>query len=64
MAMIGLNDEDKIPLLVSEVAFFVALYYFLYLLQVPANVLGATILLFVLINVSIFACPVIRNCCK
>ena len=65
MSMCGLTEKDKKGLVVSEVAFFVALYYFLYILQVQAHLIGATIILFVLINVSIFTCPIMGKCmCK
>ena len=46
--------------LASEIAFFAALYYLLKILQVDGNLWVHSLVLFVLINISVLACPVLN----
>ncbi|RMD45275.1 hypothetical protein D6829_02665 [Candidatus Pacearchaeota archaeon] len=51
--------------IVSEVAFFVSLYYIQYLLRVEGNLFISSAILFVLLNVAIVFCPALGKCrCK
>jgi hypothetical protein len=52
------------PYIIPEVAFFATLYYVQYLLQVQANLILSSVVLFVLINVAVFSCPLMKACCK
>jgi hypothetical protein len=49
---------------VSEASFFGFLYYVQYLLKVEGNLLASSLILWVLLNVAIVLCPVVRKCCK
>ncbi|HDK42186.1 MAG TPA: hypothetical protein ENG87_02300 [Candidatus Pacearchaeota archaeon] len=48
----------------SEAAFISFLYYIQYLLKVDGNLLISTFILWMLINISIVLCPVVRKCYK
>ena len=50
--------------LIPEVAFYAATYYLLYILNVPGNLWVKSLVLFVLINVAILTCPVMKACMK
>ena len=53
------------PMIISEVAFFAALYYLLKVLEVNGNLWTHSIVLFVLINISVMACPIMNpKVCK
>jgi hypothetical protein len=56
------------PIVISEVAFFASLYYLLKILEVQGNLWVHSLVLFVLINISVIACPVmnpdIKKVCK
>lgn len=47
--------------IIAEVSFFAFLYYIQYLLKVDGNLWVSSAILWVLINVSIVACPVVRK---
>lgn len=48
--------------IVSEVAFYFLLYYLQHLLKVDANLWLSSLILWVLLNLTILACPVARKC--
>jgi len=50
--------------IVAEAAFYFSVYYLLYLLNVDKNLWISSLGLFVLINIAILACPVLRKCYK
>ncbi len=56
--------QNKWLWVLSEVTFFATLYYAQYLLQVQANLWVSSLILWVLINVSLMYCPVIKMHCK
>jgi len=47
---------------VPEVSFFAFLYYVQYLLNVEGNLWGSSLILWILLNISIISCPVIKKC--
>ncbi len=49
---------------VSEAAFFGFLYYAQYLLGVEGNLWLSSLILWLLLNISIVLCPVVRKCWK
>jgi hypothetical protein len=49
---------------IPEVAFYAATYYLLYVLQVPGSIWLKSLVLFVLINVAIMTCPMMKACMK
>jgi len=49
---------------ISEVALFAFLYYVQYLLKVEANLWISSLILWVLLNIAIILCPVVRKCYK
>jgi hypothetical protein len=59
------KEKSKIlPWIIPEVAFFAFLYYAQYLLKVDANLWLSTLVLWILINIAIITCPVVKKCCK
>lgn len=50
--------------LVAEVAFFAFLYYVQDLLKIEGNLWISSLVMFVLLNVSILACPYFGKCCR
>jgi len=50
--------------IISEVSFFGFLYYLQYLLKVDTNLWISSIILWILLNLAIILCPVIKNCHK
>ncbi len=50
--------------IISEVSLFAFLYYLQYLLKVSGNLWLSSAILWVLLNLSIVLCPVIRKCYK
>jgi len=48
----------------SEAAFFGFLYYAQFLLGVQGNLWWSSFVLWLLMNISILACPVVRRCYK
>ena len=50
--------------IISEVSLFGFLYYVQYLLKVDANLWLSSVILWVLLNVAIVLCPVVRKCYK
>ncbi len=56
--------KDWIYWVVSEVAFYALLYYIQVLLNVGANLWISSLILWILANISIVACPVVRKCYK
>ena len=50
--------------IIPEIAFYAATYYLLYLLKVEGNLWVSALILFVLINVAILTCPVMKACMK
>jgi len=48
--------------IIPEAAFYAATYYLLYILQVPGNLWVKSLVLFVLINVAMMSCPMMK--CK
>ena len=59
----GGNCKGKTWLLwvVSELSTYFFLYYVLYLLKVSANLYGSTLLLWLLLNMAFFTCPLMRK---
>lgn len=49
---------------ISEVSFFAFLYYVQYLFGVLGNLFLNSLVLWVLVNLSITFCPVVRRCYK
>ena len=49
---------------ISEVSLFAFLYYVQYLLKVENNLWISSLILWVLLNLSIVLCPVVRKCYK
>lgn len=47
---------------ISEVAFAGALFYLLFALNAQVNLWLGTLILFVLINISVMACPIMNKC--
>lgn len=58
------TKNNWINWIISEVSFFAFLYYAQYLLDVGGNVLLSTLVLWILLNISIIFCPVIKSCYK
>ncbi len=59
------SGKEGFLLLVSEAALFGFLYYIQYLLKIQANLWLSSLILIVLLNISIWACPVVRkSCCQ
>lgn len=50
--------------IIPEVAFYAATYYLLHVLNVEGNLWIKALILFVLINVAILTCPVMKACRK
>lgn len=50
--------------IVSETAFYGFFYYIQYLLKIEGNLWISSLALWVLINISIIFCPVVRKCYK
>lgn len=50
--------------IIAEVAFYFTVYYFLYLLQIPASLWTSSLALWVLINIAVLVCPVTWNNCN
>lgn len=50
--------------IIPEAAFYAAIYYLLSVLNVEGNLWIKALILFVLINVAIITCPVVKACCK
>jgi len=48
-------------LLISEAALFGFLYYVQYLLKIQTNLWLSTLILIILLNISIWACPAVRK---
>lgn len=46
---------------ISEISFYIFLYYFQYLLGVDGNLWFSAAILWILINVSIVLCPVLNK---
>ena len=49
---------------IAEVSFFAFLYYVQYLLKVEGNLWFSSAILWVLANIAIALCPVVRRCYK
>ncbi len=49
---------------IAEIAFFFFLYYSQYLLNVEGNLWFSSFILWALLNISIFLCPIVRRCYK
>ncbi|NOZ80136.1 MAG: hypothetical protein GXP63_00565 [DPANN group archaeon] len=49
---------------VAELSFFGFLYYVQYLLKVDGNLWISSAILWILLNVAIVSCPVVRKCYK
>jgi len=58
------SGKKGLLLLVSEIALFGFLYYIQYLLGIQTNLWLSSVILIVLLNISIWTCPLIRNYCK
>ncbi|MBW3015556.1 hypothetical protein KY330_03980 [Candidatus Woesearchaeota archaeon] len=50
--------------IIPEIAFYGFLYYALYVLNVQGNPWVHALILWLLINISIIWCPVVKKCCK
>lgn len=50
--------------IVAEASFFGFLYYVQYLLKVEGNLWVSSSILWLLLNIAIVLCPVVRKCCK
>jgi len=50
--------------IIAELSFFGFLYYVQYLLNVGGNLLISSAILWILLNISIVLCPVVRKCYK
>ncbi len=50
--------------ILSEVAFYVLLYYGEMLLKVDGNLWWSALVLWVLANIAILSCPMLRKCSK
>ncbi len=55
------SGKEGFLLLISEVALFGFLYYIQYLLKIQTNLWLSSIVLLVLLNISIWTCPVFRK---
>ena len=49
---------------IAEVSFFVFLYYLQYLLKVDGNLWISSAVLWILLNIAIVLCPIVRRCYK
>jgi len=56
------KNENMLYWIISELSFFALLYYVQYLLKVEEPLWLSSFILWVLINVSIIFCPVVRKC--
>jgi len=45
---------------IPEIAFYASVYYLLHVLQVPGNLWVKSLVLFVLINVAMLTCPMMK----
>ena len=61
-----MSDKTKewIYGIIAELSFFGFLYYVQYLLKVEGNLLISSAILWLLLNIAIALCPVIRKCYK
>lgn len=50
--------------IISEISFFAFLYYVQYLLRVEGNLWFSSAILWILANIAIVLCPVVRRCYK
>ena len=55
------SGKEGFLLLVSEAALFGFLYYIQYLLKIQTNLWLSSLILIVLLNISIWTCPVVRK---
>ncbi len=56
------KGSEKAYWVVAEAAFFISLYYVLYLLKIEANLWISSLLLWALINTAILTCPLLKKC--
>ncbi|MFQ5474223.1 MAG: hypothetical protein ACE5DM_00135 [Candidatus Nanoarchaeia archaeon] len=49
---------------IAEASFFGFLYYVQYLLKVDGNLWASSLILWLLLNIAIVLCPVVRKCYK
>ncbi len=59
-----MQTKDWVYGAIAEIGFFATLYYILNILKVDGNLWTHSIVLWLLINISIIACPVVRKCYK
>ncbi len=61
-----MSDKTKewIYGIIAELSFFGFLYYVQYLLKVESNLWISSTILWLLLNIAIFLCPVIKKCYK
>lgn len=50
--------------LISEASLYFFLYYIQYLLRVTGNLWWSSVVLWILLNIAIVLCPVVRKCYK
>ncbi|KTD66901.1 hypothetical protein Lste_3107 [Legionella steelei] len=58
------NIKEWVLGIISELSFFAFLFYTQYLLKVDGNLWISSIILWLLLNISIVLCPVVRKCYK
>ena len=58
------KTKERVYGIIAEVSLYAFLYYAQYLLKVDANLWISSLILWLLLNISIVLCPVVRKCCK
>ena len=56
--------KESIYGIIAEASFYGFIYYALYLLKIEGNLSLNALILFILMNISIMFCPVVRKCYK
>lgn len=58
------RSNESLHWAISEIALYAFLYYVQFLLGVETNLWLSSLILWILLNLSIVFCPVIRRCSK
>lgn len=59
-----MKTKEWIYGIIAEASFYGFIYYASYLLKVEGNLFLSSLILFILMNIAIILCPVVRSCYK